>query len=87
MIRTAITEDDNISPLFGIAHVCGSRGLQANYIALPPEPQCDLKPRGQKVREQWITLFFDKTFSDPIEAYACEVEITRIVTFTGFWGS
>lgn len=84
--RNHLGANVDLAKVFGDAHVCGNRGFHPNYIALPTAPDCSVQHKGKKVREHWITLFFNRTFSDAMDAYACELEITTLVTHMGFWG-
>jgi hypothetical protein len=58
------------------------------YIEIPEIPSCIWEdPRSKTVENVLTTPFFPKTFSDPITAHACQVEIEFIRTFMGFWGT
>ena len=79
----------NMASYFGKAHICGVRGEHAAYIALPKMPDCEsesLQEAG-KIERVLVTPYFVLIFSDPIEAYACELEKANITTFLGFFGT
>ena len=40
-----------------------------------------------KIERVLVTPYFVLVFSNPIEAYACEVEKARLTTFLGFFGT
>jgi hypothetical protein len=66
--------------------VCGSTGHHGLYIALPDKPRCEfVGPRSKVIQKLLVTPFFPPTFSEPIEAYSCQIEITNRKTFKGFW--
>ena len=82
---------DNMAKYFGQAHICGVKGKHATYIQLPQIPNCEwsIKRKNEvKVVETVIaTPLFKLTFSELITAYACEIEISTITTFMGFFGT
>lgn len=86
-VRKISTQED-LGKLFGPAHVCGASGHHAIYIEIPDIPPCVWDdPRSKAVENVLTTPFFPKSFSDPIKAYACQVEIEFIRTSMGFWGT
>jgi hypothetical protein len=84
--RTAL-QKENLANYFGPAHVCGGRAAKSTLFELPSPPTCEWKdPREKTVEPIMITPYFKMSLSDPVEAYACEVEVSKITTFLGFWG-
>jgi hypothetical protein len=85
---SVVDSQQDLGQLFGPAQMCGSSGHEAMYIALPELPTCDWKdPRSTMVENLLVTPFFGKTFSEAIDAYGCQVEISTIITQMGFFGS
>ena len=83
-----VTSDIDLGTLSGPGHICGSAGHHTMYIDLPEIPSCIWEdPRTKNVENVLITPFFPRTFSDPIKAYGCQVEITTVTTFMGFFGT
>ena len=83
-----VTSDTDLGTLFGPGHICGSAGHHTMYIDLSEIPSCIREdPRTKNVENVLITPFFPRTFSDPIKAYGCQVEITTVTTFMGFFGT
>ena len=81
-----VKSDTDLGTLFGPGHICGSAGHHTMYIDLPDIPCCIWEdPRTKNVENVLITPFFPRTFSDPIEANGCQVEITTVTTFKGFF--
>ena len=81
---------ENLANYFGQAHLCGAKGKYASYISLPQIPDCTYPERldGNTSRQTvYATPFFKRTFSDPITAYACEIEISTVTTYMGFFGT
>ena len=84
--RDVVTSKINVISLFGSGHICGSSGHHATYIALPEMSTCDWEDsRTINVENILATPFFPRTFSDTVEAYECQVEITSVTTFMGFF--
>ena len=83
-----VTSETDLGSMFGPGHICGSAGHHTMYIALPDIPSCIWEdPRTKNVENVLITPFFPRTFSDPIKAYGCQVEVTTVTTFMGFFGT
>ena len=80
---------ENMANYFGKAHICGTRSKHASYIALPNMPDCKMKGDQDtgKIERVLVTPYFVPVFSDPVEAYACEVEKANLTTFLGFFGT
>ena len=81
---------ENLANYFGQAHICGVKGKYAPYISLPQIPDCTYPERldGNTSRQTvYATPFSKRTFSDPITAYACEIEISTVTTYMGFFGT
>jgi hypothetical protein len=86
--QRTLTKTDNLGELFGQAHVCGSTGYHSTYIAVPDLPNCEWEdPRTKVVENVLATPYFQKTFSDNIIAYGCQIERNVITTFMGFFGT
>ena len=86
--NNVVTSETDLGTLFGPGHICGSSGHHTMYIDLPDIPDCIWEdPRTKNVENVLITPFFPRTFSDPIKAYGCQVEITTVTTFMGFFGT
>ena len=83
-----VSKETDLGTMFGPGHICGSAGHHTMYIALPDIPCCEWEDsRTKNVENVLVTPFFPRTFSDPIEAYGCQVEIMTITTFMGFFGT
>ena len=83
-----VTAETNLGDLFSTAQVCGLSGHHATYVVLPKELKCDFRdPRSKTVEDVLITLFFVKSLSDTITAYICQIEMNKISTYYGFFGS
>jgi hypothetical protein len=83
-----INSTEDLGKIFGPAQVCGSAGHHGMYIALPDKPSCEFVDSRSKIIEKvLVTPFFPLTFSEPIDAYSCQVEILSTKTFKGFWGT
>ena len=87
--HTRFNSSENMASYFGKAHICGVRGEHASYIALPKIPDCKMSGQEDsgKIERVLVTPYFVPVFSDPIEAYACEVEKANLTTFLGFFGT
>ena len=80
-----ISETDRGS-LFCPGHICGNSGHHTMYIALSDIPSCVWEdPRTKNVENVQITPFVPRTFSDDIKAYGCQVAITTVTAFMGFF--
>ena len=86
-----LISSDNIAKYFGQAHICGVKVKHATYIQLPQISNCEwsIKRKEEiKVVDTVIaTPLFKLTFSELITAYACEIEISAITTYMGFFGT
>ena len=81
---------ENLANYFGQARLCGVKGNYASYISLPQIPDCTYPERldGNTSKQTiYATPFSKRTFSDPITAYACEIEISTVTTYMGFFGT
>ncbi len=81
---------ENLAQYFGKAQLCGVKGKYASYISLPQIPDCSYPERldGNISRQTvYATPFFKRTFSNQIIAYACEIEISSVTTYMGFFGT
>ena len=82
---------DNMAKYFGQVHICGVKGKHATYIQLLQIPNCEWsikrKNEVKAVETVIATPLFKLTFSELITAYACEIEISTITTFMGFFGT
>ena len=82
-----MTAETNLGDLFSTAQVSGLSGHHATYVALP-KLKCDFRdPRSKTVEDVLITPFFVKALSDTITAYICQIEMNKISTYYGFFGS
>ena len=83
-----VSSETDLGSMFGPGHICGSSGHHTMYIDLPDIPSCVWEdPRSKNVENVLITPFFPRTFSDQIKAYGCQVEVTTVTTFMGFFGT
>ena len=82
-----ISNHEELGKLFNQAYMCGSHGHHASYVEIPAIPNCEWEdPRDKVVDKLVVTLFFNRTFSNLINAYSCQIEINRITTHVGFFG-
>ena len=75
-----VTSETDLGTLVGPGHICESSCHHTMYIDFPDIPDCIWKdPLTKNVKNVLITPFFPRTFSDPIKAYRCQVEIITVI--------
>ena len=80
---------ENVASYFGRAHICGVKeSIQHTYLC-HKYLIVETGKIGWKYKQtnSLCHLFFKRTFSGPIVSYACEIEVSSVTTYMGFFGT